>query len=408
MKSLPMRLLALAALALMAPAALAGENERMLIVRLAPGASAPAIANRYNLKLLDRTAGNTFALFRAMSEWHADRTQILMATDARVVWAEDNAGLSAPENLRFSNTMPKKGGSVPAVGDRFKLVQVNAGYLQQINWTSSIASAPGRTVRVAVLDTGLAQTQTALWSKVVASYNAVEPGLPAFDFPRQQDSNRNGIRDEAVGHGTVVAGLVDVVSPNSKLVIARVADSDGNATAWTIVKGLAFAVAQGSEVANVSLGSLAQIPALSDTMDWCEENGLVVVAAIGNDNVREAAYPGRISKTVCVAGLDATDHKASFSNWDGKADVAAPAVGLVSQYWDGELVSWSGTSFAAPLVTGALAEYARRASGRVLPETLRNALEESVDNIDSLNQPYRKELGGRLNVTRLVSGFRRP
>ncbi len=384
------------------------DVERMLILRLAPGASPTLIASRYQIKLLDRTPNAPFALYRAMSASHAARVQLRMASDAQIVWAEDNAGVATPENQRSAATRPKKGGSVPAVGDRAKLVQVNSGYLTQVNWTSGIASAAGRTVRIAVLDNGLSQAQTALWSKVVASVNLIEPGLPAYDAPRSTDSNGNGFLDEAVGHGTMVAGLVDVVSPQSKLVIARVADSDGNATAWTLIKGLAFAATAGAEIANVSLGSLAQIPALNDTLDWCEEQHLLVVASIGNDAIEGAAYPARSNKTVCVVGLDAASAKATFSNWEGRADVAAPAVGLASQFWDGELAAWSGTSFAAPLVTGALAEYVRRSGNRLSPELMRIALENSVDNIDAINPGFRGELGGRLNIARLIGLTRRP
>jgi subtilisin family serine protease len=383
-------------------------DARMLIVRFAAGASPDAVARRYNCRVLDRAPGAPFALLRALSPSHAERVQIQMAVDPLVVWSEDNEKVSSPENQRLGSTMVTRGGSVPAVGDRFKLVSINSAYLQQINWTSTVAAAPGRTVRVAILDTGLASQQTALWSKVVAEVNLIEPGTPAYDRPTGVDSNQNGFPDEGVGHGSMVAGLVDVVSPNTQLVIARICDSDGNATAWTIIKGLAFAATSGAEIANVSLGSLAQITALSDTMEWCESQRLLVVASIGNDSLPQASYPGRISRVVCVAGLNADDTKASFSNWDGKADVAAPAVGLASQYWDGGLAVWSGTSFAAPLVTGAIAEYVRRAPTRLSPNVIRTAVDRSVDNIDSINPTYTRGLGGRLNVTRLVDSLLAP
>ena len=199
----------------------------------------------------------------------------------------------------------------------------------------------------------------------------------------------------------MVAGIVDQIAPKVRLVIAKVADSDGNATAWSLIQGLAFAVTHGAEIANVSLGSPNQIAALTDVMDWCESNHLLVVAAIGNSNLREAFYPARISKVVCVAGLNPDDTKADFSNWEGSVRSSAPATGIVSQWWDGEMGVWDGTSFAAPMVAASLADCLRRKSGPVVLNTLRDAVKSSGGDLDALNPDYRGELGTLLDFQNL-------
>jgi subtilisin family serine protease len=199
----------------------------------------------------------------------------------------------------------------------------------------------------------------------------------------------------------MIAGIVDQIAPQSRVIIARVADSDGQATAWTLIEGLAFAVTHGAEVANVSLGSPNQVPALRDVMDWCEESHLLVVSGIGNADQGNAYFPAAIRKVVCVTGLNPNNTKAVFSNWDGTSRSAAPATGIVSQWWDGHMGIWSGTSFSAPMVAAAAADCLRRSAGPIALDTLRGAIQSSGKNIDSLNQPYRGELGTLLDIQSL-------
>jgi subtilisin family serine protease len=186
-------------------------------------------------------------------------------------------------------------------------------------------------------------------------------------------------------------------------VIARVADSDGTATAWTVIKGLAFAVVNRAEVANISLGSVDGIPALTDVLDWCELNRLLVVSGSGNANTGRAFYPARISKVICVTGLDPDNLKAAFSNWDGKARSAAPATGIVSQWWDGHMGVWSGTSFSSPMAAGAIADCLRRVGPNLPLGLMRDVIEQSGRNLDALNPDYSGELGTLLDVQRLNS-----
>ena len=367
-----------------------------LIVHLAPGASPSAIATKYGIPLVDQTPGAPFAYYLVPDGKPGDKIQLRVSRDKSVVWADDDAGLSAPEG--------QKGSTLPAVGDRFALYQQNTAMLAQINWNQTMAFSPGRTVRVAILDTGLSPNQPDLWSKVDASMNAIEPGSPAYDLPKGHDSNGDGFVDNMTGHGTMVAGIIDQISPLSRLVVIRVADSDGVATGWTVIKGLAFAATSGAEVANVSLGTLERVPALSDVMDWVEGQGMLVVASMGNDNVRAATFPARIGKVVAVAGLLPDNRKAPFSNWEGTCDVSTPATGIVSQSWEGTMGMWSGTSFAAPMASAVAADALRRRSGPIGPKMLREGFANFGTSINALNPAYRNQLGLLLDYQSYVQG----
>lgn len=377
-----------------------------LICQLAPGADPIAIAARYKISFIDRTEGAPFAYFRVISAAEADRIQIRMATDPQLVWAEDDENITTPETERVRNVL-QKGSTLPAVGDRFALYVANQNVLTQINWHPSAAGRAFRTVKVAILDTGLSPNQPYLWAKVYAAANFAEKGQAAHDLPRNQDTNGNRIFDEATGHGTMVAGIIDQIAPQSRFVIARVANSDGQATAWTLIKGLAFACVNGAEVANVSLGTLLRVPALSDVMDWVDTKGMIVVAAIGNNGQKASCFPAKISKVVCTVGLNPNNTKATFSNWESGCDVSAPATGIISQNWDGALGIWSGTSFSTPMAAGAIAD-ALKNSTPMPVGLLRDLFKTSGRDLDRLNPKYKSNIGKLLDCTNYAAQLRNP
>ncbi len=371
-----------------------------LVCRIVPGADPAQIARDHSLYLRDITAPAPFILVEPDPFSGIEFSLARLMADPRVVWVEDDDDLVCPEN-----TSGGRGGTVAAVADRNALYAVNANLLQQIRWSVPPPGAIERDVRVAILDNGLSPLHGRLWKKVAAAANLLPDGRDPYDLPYGVDSNGNFDPDEMVGHGTMIAGIIDFMAPEAQFVIARVADSDGQATAWSIIKGLAFAVLNGAEVANISLGSVDRIPALSDVLDWTDENGLLIVAPIGNNGQRLAVFPAGYSEALCVSGVLPDDRKAPFSNWRGTADSAAPATGIRSTFWNGQMGLWSGTSFAAPLVAGAVADcLTRRLSMR--PEDLIDAVDETGDDIDGLNPLYRGELGTRLNYSRLAAFLR--
>lgn len=389
------------AIALGASASFAGS----LICRLSDPSLASEVGLTYGITPTDNTSPAPFVLFTTPAGTSTTTYQLLMATDPRVVWAEDDASLTTPESAGQAK-LPSKGSTLPAVGDRIKVTNLNFNFLQSISWNRIVANTSGRLVKVAILDTGLTPNAPYLTSKVVASINTVEPGLPAFDMPRGVDSDRDGRFDSKVGHGSMVAGIVDLVSPQSRFVICRVADSDGIATAWRLIKGLAFAVVNGAEVANVSLASTERIVALSDVLDWVKDYDITIVAAAGNLGTESDMYPAGYTSVISVAGLNTNRTKAPFSNYSRSIVSSAPAVGIVSIDWNGSAAAWSGTSFAAPIITGSIVEGLRLTSGPIKAARILKAVKSTGDDIDRLNPAYEKMLGTELNFTRLIEAFR--
>lgn len=371
----------------------ASYGEVQILARLTPGALPGAVATSARLALRDVTPGAPFALFAAPSGVSLASAQAALKADGRVVWAEDNLPTAEPEN------QGGKGGSLAVIGNRSNLITRNSVILQQIHWSAAFATSPGAASKVAILDTGLSRKQPVLWRKVDAWADMT--GGTADDKPFLKDTNHNGILDEAVGHGTMIAGICDMVAPRVHFVIAKVADSDGVATSWTLTKGLAFAYTHGAKVANVSLGSPGQLAAMRDVTDWCSEVGLAYVAAIGNSKASAALFPAAYSKVACVCAVDALSRKAVFSNWDGGCDFAAPGVGIVSQYWDGTMGSWSGSSFAAPFIAATAADYLRHVPSAD-SQTVLKLISNNASSIDALNPLYRGKVGKLIDYSRAI------
>jgi subtilisin family serine protease len=234
------------------------------------------------------------------------------------------------------------------------------------------------------------------------SVNMVNDENGPYDWPYGVESNGNGSLDDAVGHGTMVTGLIEMLAPKAEILVIRISDSDGVAEAWSVIKGLSFAASNGAEVANISFGSVQRLDAVRKTMDYLAYTQMHIVAPAGNLNTSHAMFPAMESRVICVTGLDESSIKAEFSNYDTTADVSAPATGIMSAWWDGSVGVWSGTSFAAPLITGSLATALSR-RGPLSDVSTRNSVRFSGDSVDSLNPVFAGKLGRRINFERLLS-----
>ncbi|MEI8282504.1 MAG: S8 family serine peptidase [Armatimonadota bacterium] len=324
--------------------------------------------------------------------------EIALSTDPRIVWVEDEDSYDAPEN------QSGHGSSVAAIYDRTAVFGENKNIWKQINFAQiGRQFAP---LRVGIVDTGVSRRQPSITANIVAKESFVANSPTIDDQPTLLDSNNNGILDEGAGHGTMVAGIILQLSPNTPLVIAKSADSDGMSSSWLVMKGVVFCMENGSRVINISLGSPNRLAGFSSFMDWVGKANVTVVSPIGNNNLNMTLFPAGYSPVISVAGLLPDNTRAPFSNWDNTARVAAPATGILSAWWDGGTAIWSGTSFSAPLTTGCLA-LALAVNPSKSPSAIRSAFTNSGKSIDNLNPNYRGRLGKLLDFIALVGILKR-
>jgi subtilisin family serine protease len=177
--------------------------------------------------------------------------------------------------------------------------------------------------------------------------------------------------DDRAGHGTAIAGIIGStswgVAKGVSLHSVKVLDSTGAGTLRGVVEGLEavvdwrFSNPGGPAVVNLSLGTPA-----SDLLDFAVQRvvdaGVTVVVAAGNDGADACqASPARVASAITVGATDQQDARGSFSNYGSCLDLFAPGVDIsstASQYLGiGPVLTASGTSEAAPQVTGAAARY---------------------------------------------------
>ena len=210
--------------------------------------------------------------------------------------------------------------------------------------------------------------------------------------------------DDDNGHGTHVAGITAAkdnaigvvgIAPGARLWSIKVLDSTGAGSISDIIAGIDYVTAHSAEidVVNLSFGCECSSPALDAAINNAVQAGVVFVVAAGNDHKDTSSFsPARNPNVIAVSAMADSDGKcggqgtstkygsddtfASFSNYGAPVDMVAPGVGILSTYKDGKYAELSGTSMAAPHVTGGVALYESSHPGAT-PAQVKAALTES-------------------------------
>jgi serine protease AprX len=359
-----------------------------LIVRFKPG-TAPA-ARRAAVRAAGARVVRDLHVIRALAVRAPRAGARALARDREVAAVTPNARVRASGRLRALAWSPSLLGTTFDQSTRALAV-----------WAASLGTATGRGVGVAVLDTGIAGGLKDFKaadgsSRVIASAVTNPDATTAEDL---------------YGHGTHVAGLVAGdgrglgasdprygrymgTAPAANLISVKVSDDNGNATLIDVIAGLQFVVdhraAYNIRVVNLSLDSTVAGSYRTDPLDAAAEaawrRGIVVVAAAGNLGTAADAVsyaPGNDPYVITVGAVDeqgtaavADDTVASWSSrgrtQDGfaKPDVLAPGAHIVgplapgsdfaaecpSCIVDRSYIRLSGTSMAAPIVAGIVAD----------------------------------------------------
>lgn len=290
-------------------------------------------------------------------------------------------GCELAELLYRTESPESQQGTVPFFeSDATSESVTDQGAMDRIGATAAHAYATGAGVIVAIVDTGVDFAHPDLAPhQAPGGRDFVDGDFDPADAAVGLDSDGDSVPDEAAGHGTHVAGLVHAVAPAAQLLAVRVLDSEGVGTSVGVARGIRWAAAQGADVINLSLGMYHDAWVIKEAVhDVVDDHGVVVVAAAGNagrDDRRH--FPSRLSRVIGVAATDADDMKAPFSNYGSRVSLSAPGVGLVSTWLEQGYASWSGTSMATPLVSGAAALRLQLFPG-TLPADMEDELEAAA------------------------------
>jgi subtilisin family serine protease len=314
-------------------------------------------------------------------------------------------------------------------------------YLQQIRalegWDLVRADT---SIIIAILDTGVdldhPDLRSAIWT------NPGETGRDAKGRDRRNngiDDDGNGLVDDWTGydfggsdghspdnlpqaayfHGTHVAGLAAAAGNNNtgiagvgfgaKLLAVKISDDEtiGQPLLTGGFTGIKYAVDMGARIINCSWGGPGYSRAEQDLVDYATEMGSLIVASAGNESSDLPVYPASYQGVLSVASVMSSDSRSFFSNFNTSVGISAPGNDIYSTMPTARSATGygtsSGTSMAAPIVSGAAALVATRYP-ELSAEQIAGVLRASSDNIDAENPGFRYLLGsGRLNIARAVT-----
>ncbi len=255
------------------------------------------------------------------------------------------------------------------VGQAFRTIPNDRGFSSQWHHSNQISASSravlyspeawditqGSTnVLVAILDSGIDDRLRELQGRVLAGYNFVSNSFDTMDV---------------TGHGTVVAGILAAnannyeagvgIDWNCRLLPVKVIDDLNHVRESWVAQGVDYAVAQGAKVINFSGGTDDEGGiTLGRAISNAVAQGVIFVCASGNSGAGILPFPASCSPAIAVGASDESDRRVSFSNYGPQLDLIAPGIYIntihpSSDYpEDGFFASSSGTSYAAPMVSG--------------------------------------------------------
>lgn len=211
-------------------------------------------------------------------------------------------------------------------------------------------------IKVAVIDTGVDPYHPELQGRV--------RWQEGYNF---NDSNGNTM--DLSGHGTHVAGILAAAGNNglgiagvawdAEILPIKIMDEKGG-TDFSALAGIKYAVEQGAKVLNLSFSRPADAPnpLFTQAIEYARKKGAVVIVAAGNDHGKvglPANSPGAIAVSATEQTASGYEQLASFSNSGPEIMLSAPGADILSTIPNRSYKTMSGTSMAAPFVSGAAA-----------------------------------------------------
>ena len=257
---------------------------------------------------------------------------------------------------------------------------------QPVNWGISKIETPlawhtthgADDIVVAVIDSGvdsnIPELARSMWvnqdeipnNGVDDDKNGYIDDIHGWDFRDSDNSSLSGT--SLHWHGTFVASIIAAwptenaivgVAPGVKIMDIRFLDSENlfSKRDWkTFAKAIDYAVDNGARIINLSIYAEGKPPQIfKEAILRASQHSVIVVGGTGNDSKPRVCYPGKYDSIIAVSATNRNDQLASFSNYGTEVVVAGPGNLVTSLIPGGFPATMSGTSFAAPHVTGTLA-----------------------------------------------------
>jgi len=259
-------------------------------------------------------------------------------------------------------------------------------YQQPVSWGLARVFAPeawtithgSPEIVVAVIDSGIdrnvEQLRGSLWindgeipgNGIDDDRNGYVDDMNGWDF--RDDDNDALVGSPLHSHGTIVASIIAAqpgdlpivgIAPGVRLMDVRFLDSSNSfrSSDWGVfVDAIDYAVDNGADIINLSIYANGRPPRdFEQALQAATRRGVIIVGIAGNRGRAEVMYPGKLDTVVAISATTENDLLASFSNTGSEVALCAPGSSITSLAQGGGAITQSGTSFAAPHVTGILA-----------------------------------------------------
>jgi subtilisin family serine protease len=257
---------------------------------------------------------------------------------------------------------------------------------QPVNWGIPKINTPqawnithgSKDIIIAMIDSGvdfsIPQLALSMWvnedeipeNGIDDDRNGYVDDIHGWDF--RDNDNSSLIGTKLHWHGTFTASIIAAwpgdnaivgIAPGVKIMDLRFLDSKNlfYGSDWKkFAQAIDYAVDNGARIINLSVYANAKPPGvLEQALRRAMQHGVIIVGIAGNDGTAQVSYPGKYDFVIAVSATDRNDQLARFSNYGSEVTVTAPGDKITSLFPGGIAGTSSGTSFAAPHVTGALA-----------------------------------------------------
>ncbi|MCX7922987.1 MAG: S8 family serine peptidase [Clostridia bacterium] len=304
-------------------------NEGELIVKYKSGADVDTVAKKHGGKTSKKVAKLRIAKVKLAAGKKFAEQLLEYKNDPNVEYVE-------PDYIFNNSFLP----SDPSYNLQWGLDSIKATQA----WDSTKGSA---SVVIAVADTGVDADHQDLVANLVPGYNTIN------NTANTNDDNGHGTHVAGISAGVINNGVgISGVAGECKIMPIKVLGSTGSGYTTDITEGVIWAVDHGAKVINMSLGGSTYVQAFQDAIDYAYNNGVIVIAASGNNNTSAPHYPAAYNHVVAVGAVDTNHNKASFSNYGSHVDIAAPGTSIYSTTYNGSYGYMQGTSMACPFVAG--------------------------------------------------------
>ena len=205
----------------------------------------------------------------------------------------------------------------------------------------------GRGVSVAILDTGVDAKHPGLHGSVVSCQEVVQSGSKFIIRPVHDG--------DLVGHGTACAGIIHQLAPEAELHSLRTIGQNASGTIEQLVFGLRWALKEGFDVVNLSLGTVQtrQLLPLQELIDQSYYKGQILVAAANNN--RLVSYPAQFAALIAVDNQSFKNPLEFHFRLGQAVELVANGIYVYAPSPGGKFRWFTGTSFACPHITGLVA-----------------------------------------------------